>query len=168
MSYIIKTMNGDTPLYFYKLCRKVYQDKATPAFRGAITDAYVFDTQERAYRMMAIISGLGTGLKLELDETPKTSSLRGEDGYVPLEKTVDAMLSDDPALRLWAEYEQLNTRRHKLKEYRKSLDGLSTDPAELEVIDEQIAHMHSYMIDLLTRCEYEGIDLTEVEKTLNQ
>jgi hypothetical protein len=69
---------------------------------------------------------------------------------------------------MWAEYEQLNTRRHRLKEYRKSLDGLSTDPAEMEVIDEQIAHMHSYMIDLLTRCELEGIDLTEVEKKLTE
>ena len=168
MSYIIRTMNGDTPLYFYKLCRKVYQDKATPAFRENISDAYVFDTKERAYRMMAIISGLGTGLNLELDETPKTGSLRGEDGYVLLEKTVEAMLSKDHVIRMWAEYEQLNTRRHKLKEYRKSLDGLSTDPAELEVVDAQIAHMHSYMIDLLTRCEFAGIDLTEVEKTLNQ
>lgn len=166
MGYIIRTMNGDTPLYFYKLCRPLYQQNRLPAFREDISDAYVFDTKERAYRMMAVISSLGTGINLELDETLKTSGLRGEDGYIPLEKTVDAMLSDDPALRLWAEYEQLNTRRHRLKEYRKSL--VNTDPAELEVIDEQITNMHNYMVNLLVRCEYEGIDLTKVEKTLNQ
>lgn len=168
MSYIIKTYNGDTPLYFYMLCRPMYQQTRRPAFREDIADAHVFDNKDRAYRMMALISAINSDVKLELEEIHGETAVRGEDGYVPLEKTVKAMLSDDPAVRMWAEYEQLNTRRHKLKEYRKSLDGLSTDPAEMEVIDEQIAHMHSYMIDLLTRCEFEGIDLTEVEKTLNQ
>lgn len=168
MSYIIKTYNGDTPLYFYRLCRPMYQQTRRPAFREDIADAHVFDNKDRAYRMMALISAIHSDIKLELEEIRGETVVRGEDGYVPLEKTVKAMLSNDPAVRMWAEYEQLNTRRHKLKEYRKSLDGLSTDPAKMEVIDEQIAHMHSYMIDLLTRCEFEGIDLTEVEKTLNQ
>lgn len=165
MGYVIRTMNGDTPTYFCKLCRKVYKDTAVPDFREEIEDAYVFDTKERAYRMMAIISSLDTGINLELDETPKARGLRGEDGYVPLEKTVKAMLSGDFKQRLWAEYEQLNTRRHKLKERRNKLSQYA-DPGDLLVMDAQIIHMHSYMIDLLDQCRLHGIDLTEVEKGL--
>ena len=168
MSYILKTYNGDIPLYFYKLCRKVYQSKVTPAFQEDIADAYVFDTKERAYRMMSIISGLHLGLHLELEELKENTSLRGPDGYVPLKNTVHAMLSDVFRKRLWAEYEQLNTRRRALKEYRAHLGNDKADPAELAVIDEQIEHMHDYMIDLLTRCEFAGVDLDKVEKEVNE
>lgn len=168
MNYVIKTYNGDRPLYFYKLCRKVYQYKVTPAFQEDIADAYVFDTKDRAYRIMSIISGLHPELHLELEELKENTSLRGPDGYVPLKNTVRAMLSNDFRRRLWAEYEQLNTRRHALKKYRAHLDKDKADPAELVVIDEQLKHMHAYMIDILTRCKFAGVDLDEVEKEVNE
>lgn len=164
MSYILKTYNGDTPIYFYKLCRKVYQDEETPAFREEIENAYVFDTKERAYRMMALIAGKYPEVHLELEEI-EAPKLRGEDGYVPLEKTVKAMLSDKNSHRLWAEYEQLNTRRHLLKEVRAMVpDGCENTMTML--MDEQIRHMHFYMLDLLNRCNELGIDLDEVEKEI--
>lgn len=163
MSYIIKTYDGDKPLYFYKLCRKVYQQDGTPAFREDLVDAYVFSRKDEAYHVMGEIAKNYPEVHLELEEIPEKGTLRDSDGYVPLEKTVEAMLSGNPAERIWAEYEQLNTRRHKLKEYRKTIE-LDAGPIELEMIDEQIAHMHSYMIDLLTRCEYKKIDLTKAEK----
>ena len=167
MSYIIKTrLDGDETYYFYKFCRKVYQDQKTPAFREDIESAYVFDTKERAYRMMSIIAGLYPALNMEIEEvTEPVKTLRGPDGYVPLENTIDAMLSADFRHRLWAEYEQLNTRRHKLKELRKKMSE-HAEAVELLAIDAQITHMHSYMIDLLDRCRLNDIDLTEVEKEL--
>lgn len=170
MSYIIKTYDGNKPLYFYRMCRRVYQQDETPAFREDLADARIFVMKDDAYRMMATIAESHPEIHLELEkvqlemeEIPEKSSLRDSDGYVSLENTVAAMLSDDPAERLWAEYEQLNTRRHKLKEYRKRIEQ-SADHVELEMLDEQIAHMHRYMIDLLTRCEFKKIDLTKVEK----
>lgn len=164
MSYIIKSMSEGKPYYFYKLCRRVYQNLKTPAFYEDIDHAYIFDTKERAYRMMSIIANRYPSIHLELEEIEDHHSLRGPDGYVPLENTVDAMLSDFPDRRLWAEYEQLNTRHHRLKEYRKGLDENLTNPAKLSEIDEQLANMHGYMVSLLMRCDHEGIDLDEVEK----
>ena len=168
MSYIIKTYDGDKVLYFYKMCRKVYTPDETPAFREDLADAHIFAMKDEAYLVMAQIAKIDPDVHLELEEIAKKSSLRDLDGYVPLKNTVAAMLSDDHAERIWAEYQQLNTRRHKLKEHRNSLKRLCANPVELKMIDEQIDHMFSYMMDLLTRCEFEGINLSEVEKGLHQ
>ena len=160
MSCIIKTYNEGTPIYFHKLCRRVYQQEKTPAFRGEIEDAYVFDSVERAERMKSLILERYPDINLEIEEL----SLRGPDGYVPLEKTVNAMLSEDFRHRLWAEYEQLNTRRHQLKEYRKKL--MDSDPLKVEAVTDQIDAMHTYMISILDRCWLLKIDLAEVEKEI--
>lgn len=163
MSCIIKTYNEGTPIYFHKLCRRVYQQEKTPAFRGEIEDAYVFDSVERAERMKSLILERYPDIKLEIEQL----SLRGPDGFVPLENTVNAMLSEDFRHRLWAEYEQLNTRRHKLKEYRKKLmESDDSDPLEVEVVTDQIDAMHTYMIAILDRCRLFSIDLAEVEKEI--
>lgn len=164
MSFILKTYNGDKPLYFYKLCRRVYHDQRTPAFKEEIEDAYVFDTRERACNMLTLICGMHPELTLEVEELKH--NLRGPDGYVPLENTVKAMLSEDMHHRLWAEYEQLNTRRHLLKEYRKQLNETMATPYEKDLADEQIKSMHDYMISILDRCRFMGIDLSEVEKEI--
>lgn len=165
MSFILKTYNGDKPLYYYKMCRKVYKQEETPAFREEIEDAYVFDTRERACNMLTLICGMHPELTLEVEEL-KSPSLRGEDGYVPLEKTVKAMLSEDLHERLWAEYEQLNTRRHLLKEYRKQLNEARAARYEKDLVDEQIKAMHEYMIAILDRCRLMDIDLNKVEKEI--
>lgn len=162
MSYVIKADNEGTPLYFYKMCRRVYRQKQTPAFKKDIEDAYVFDSAERAERMKDIIHERHPDLKLEIEKL----SLRGPDGYVPLEKTVNGMLSDDFRHRLWAEYEQLNTRRHQLKLYRKELCENGADDFQIQNLNEQVNHMQGYMLDILDRCRLMGIDLEEVEKEI--
>jgi hypothetical protein len=165
MSYVIKTYARDKNLYFYKRVRKPYKQEETPAFCEKIKDAQVFADKLEAVKMIIILRALCPGLDFDLE---KTKSLRGPDGYIPLKNTVPAMLSRDFRKRIWAEYEQLNTRRHALKEYRAHLDKDKADPAELVVVDEQLEHMHEYMIDLLTRCEFAGVDLDEVEKEVNE
>lgn len=162
MSYVIKADNEGTPLYFYKMYRRVYQQKQTPAFQEDIQDAYVFDSVERAERMKDIIHDRHPDLKLEIEKL----SLRGPDGYVPLEKTINAMLSDDFRHRLWAEYEQLNTRRHQLKLYRKEQCEKGTGDFLIGILNEQVNHMQDYMLDILDRCRLLDIDLTEVEKEI--
>ena len=162
MSYVIKANNEGTPLYFYKMCRRVYRQEQTPAFQEYIEDAYVFDSAERAERMKDIIHERHPDLKLEIEKL----SLRGPDGYVPLEKTVNAMLSDDFRHRLWAEYEQLNTRRHQLKLYRKEQCEKGADDLLIHILNDQVNHMHSYMLDILNLCWLLDIDLTEVEKEI--
>ena len=165
MSYVIKTYDRDKTLYFSKMVRNPYKQKVTPAFREEIDAAQVFADKMEAMKEMIALMALCHGLDFDLE---KINDLRGPDGYVPLKNTVHAMLSDDFRKRLWAEFEQLNTRRHALKEYRAHLDKDKADPAELVVIDEQIEHMHDYMIDLLTRCEFAGVDLDKVEKEVNE
>ena len=162
MSYVIKADNEGTPLYFYKMCRRVYRQEQTPAFQEDIEDAYVFDSAERAERMKDIIHERHPDLKLEIEKL----SLRGPDGYVPLEKTVNAMLSDDFRHRLWAEYEQLNTRRHQLKLYRKEQCEKGADDFLIHILNEQVNHMQDYMLGILDRCRLLDIDLTEVEKEI--
>ena len=162
MSYVIKADNEGTPLYFYKMGRRVYRQEQTPAFKKDIEDAYVFDSAERAERMKDIIHERHPDLKLEIEKL----SLRGPDGYVPLEKTVNAMLSDDFRHRLWAEYEQLNTRRHQLKLYRKEQCEKGADDLLIHILNDQVNHMHSYMLDILNLCWFLDIDLTEVEKEI--
>ena len=162
MSYVIKADNEGTPLYFYKMCRRVYRQEQTPAFQEDIEDAYVFDSAERAERMKDIIHERHPDLKLEIEKL----SLRGPDGYVPLEKTVNAMLSDDFRHRLWAEYEQLNTRRHQLKLYRKEQCEEGADDFLIHILNEQVNHMQDYMLGILDRCRLLDIDLTEVEKEI--
>ena len=162
MSYVIKADNEGTPLYFYKMCRRVYRQEHTPAFKKDIEDAYVFDSAERAERMKDIIHERHPDLKLEIEKL----SQRGPDGYVPLEKTVNAMLSDDFRHRLWAEYEQLNTRRHQLKLYRKEQCEEGADEFLIHILNEQVNHMQDYMLGILDRCRLLGIDLTEVEKEI--
>ena len=162
MSYIIKADNEGMPLYFHKMCRRVYRQEQTPAFQEDIEDAYVFDSVERAERMKGIILERYPDINLEIEEL----SSRGPDGYVPLEKTVKAMLSDDFRHRLWAEYEQLNTRRHQLKLYRKEQCVKGADDSMIHMLNDQVNHMHSYMLDILNRCWLLGIDLEEVEKEI--
>lgn len=162
MSYVIKIEDSGKALYFYKLCRRVYQEEV-PAFREDIEDAYVFDTMAHAKLMRdRILEGYPHLRKLEIEKL----SLRGPDGYVPLEKTVKAMLSDDFRHRLWAEYEQLNTRRHQLKLYRKEQCEKGADDFLIHILNEQVNHMQSYMLDILGRCEFLDINLTEVEKEI--
>lgn len=165
MRYVIKTYDRDKTLYFYKTIRKPYKQDETPAFRTKIEEAQVFDNKLEAVKMLIVLRALYPGIYFDLE---KTKGFRGPDGYVPLKNTVRAMLSNDFRRRLWAEYEQLNTRRHALKEYRAHLDKDKADPAELVVIDEQLKHMHDYMLDLLTRCEFTGVDLDEVEKEVDE
>lgn len=162
MSCVLKTDNNGQTLYFYKMCRRVYQQKQTPAFQEDIQDAYVFDSVERAERMKGLITERYPDLKLEIEKL----SLRGPDGYVPLEKTVKAMLSDDFRHRLWAEYEQLNTRRHQLKMYRKEQCEKGADDFLIDILNDQVNHMQDYMLGILDRCKLLGIDLTEVEKEI--
>lgn len=162
MSYVIKANNEGMPLYFYKMCRRVYRQEQTPAFQEDIEDAYVFDSVERAERMKDIIHERHPDLKLEIEKI----SLRGPDGYVPLEKTVNAMLSDDFRHRLWAEYEQLNTRRHQLKLYRKEQCEKGADDFLIHILNEQVNHMQDYMLSILDRCRLLDIDLEEVEKEI--
>ena len=162
MSYVIKIEDSGKALYFYKLCRRVYQEEV-PAFREDIEDAYVFDTMAHAKLMRdRILEGYPHLRKLEIEKL----SLRGPDGYVPLENTVKAMLSDDFRKRLWAEYEQLNTRRHQLKMYRKEQCNNGLEPRKLQILTDQINHMQNYMLDILDRCRLLRIDLTEVEKEI--
>lgn len=162
MSCIIKTYNNGTPIYLHNLCRRVYQQETTPTFREKIEDAYVFDSVERAERMKSIIHKRYPEIKLEIEAL----SLRGPDGYVPLENTVNAMLSEDFRHRLWAEYEQLNTRRHQLKLYRKEQCEKGADDFLIHILNEQVNHMQSYMLDILDRCRVLRIDLEEVEKEI--
>lgn len=162
MSCILKVNDNGKTFYFYKMCRRVYQQEQTPAFHEDIEDAYVFDSVERAERMKDIIHEHHPDLKLEI----KKLSLRGPDGYVPLEKTVNAMLSDDFRHRLWAEYEQLNTRRHQLKLYRKEQCEEGADDSLIDVLNYQVNHMQNYMLDILDRCRVLRIDLEEVEKEI--
>jgi len=167
MAYILKTYDGEKPMYFYKMCRWVYQNKQIPAFRDDIEDALIFDSKAEAYYTMADIARNYPEVDLQLEKIKEVYRLRGEDGYVPLEKTAAAMCSDDFRERIWAEYEQLNTRRHELKEYRKRLSK-GGNPKHLELLDKQINDMHDYMMDLLNRCNFEGIDLDEVEKEIEK
>ena len=162
MSYIIKTYDRDKTLYFHRMCRRVYRDTETPAFQTEIGEAYIFDTKERAYRMMAQISERYPEVHLELEEI-KAPGLRGEDGYVPLEKTASAMTSNRTIQRIWAEYEQVNTRQHNLEEYAKTL---SPDEKMFSLVEEQIEAMGRYMFCILERCKLMGIDLDKVEKTI--
>lgn len=162
MSYVIKTDNEGMPLYFYKMRWISFRREETPVFQEDIEDAEVFDSVEQAESMMDIIHESHPDLKLEIEQL----SLRGLDGYVPLENTVDAMLSDDYKHRLWAEYEQLNTRRHQLKLYRKAQCEKGADDSLIHMLNDQVNHMHSYMLDILNRCWLLGIDLEEVEKEI--
>lgn len=173
MKYVIKNDHGDG-VYFKRMCTNVpgREGLNTPAFIETIDAAYVFDNAERALRMMGLISKLypQMGLSLVPIEEEAEPTIRDYTGYVPLEKTVDAMVSDDYRKRLWAEYEQVNTRRARLKRRmqryeRKPYKTLEDDP-EYRAMLAQINAMHDYMLAILNRCEAIGVDLDKVEKEI--
>ena len=166
MNYILVSKDVDGEYYFRHWCRHVpgRNGENTPVFSEEHDDAYVFDTVERAKRMAGLINHKYPGVKVEVVELDDDVDTLRVDGYVPLEKTVDAMCSDDFRVRLWAEYEQANTRRANLKKKRD--ESVKESKLYIELMDEQIKAMHDYMLTILARCEALGIDLDEVEKEI--
>lgn len=176
MKYVIKNDHGDG-VYFHQMCKEVpgREGLDTPTFHESIDEAYVFDNAERTLRMMGLISKLYPLMGLTMvpvNEALSETSLRDRDGYVPLEKTMDAMVSDDFRERLWAEYEQANTRRARLKRRmerfkRKPYKTVEDDP-EYAAMKDQAEAMHQYMLAILNRCEAMDLDLDAVEKKIEE
>ena len=168
MSFVIRATGWKAPIYFKNMIdnpeyeRSHINPKYTPNFKKSIKEAQFYDTREEATCALEAIEDACPDLAVHVKQINDDKlSLRGKDGYVPLVNTTKAMCSFDYEERLWAEYEQLNTRRHKLKEALAL--GNINDPKEREIVEEQIRHMHSYMIDLLARLNLMDSDLNEIE-----
>ena len=87
----------------------------------------------------------------------------GED-KMELKDTIDLMLSDDYKDRFRAEYWQTRIRSRKLREmidkfYEGKLDFKPSCP--IEILEEQLQMMYTYMKWLNVRAKIEGIDLKE-------
>lgn len=78
-----------------------------------------------------------------------------------LEKTVDMMLSDDPAERLKAEYQQTVYRRNKLQKYIKEAEneGVHRDLGSMVMLRWQLRVMDDYIFVLKERAKANAISL---------